>query len=147
MPGSPSRRGPRALAREGVRLLRTCPPDGLQAEDVRPLALGRPLSRRRERRGTEDNLALDVRGSPGKIAVRMALSRRLLIRMRPLVQVQPGPPQRHDRRKQWRSSTAGWVGWVGWIRMRRQLNATDPLGLPCGAGLCQFSADPWVRLG
>src|SRR5215207_2380755 len=80
MPGSPSRRGPRALAREGVRLLRTCPPDGLQAEDVRPLALGRPLSRRRERRGTEDNLALDVRGSPGKIAVRMALSRGLLIR-------------------------------------------------------------------
>jgi hypothetical protein len=31
---------------------------------------------------TEDNLALDVRGSSGKTAVRMALSPRLLIRMR-----------------------------------------------------------------
>jgi hypothetical protein len=40
---------------------------------------------------TEDNLALDVRGSPGKTAVRMALSRRLLIRMKSEVQVLPGP--------------------------------------------------------
>jgi hypothetical protein len=63
-----------------------------RAEEVRPLALGRPLSRRREQRGTEDNLALDVRGSPEKTAVRTALSPRLLIRMRPEVQVLPGPP-------------------------------------------------------
>jgi hypothetical protein len=40
---------------------------------------------------TEDNLALDVRGPPGKTAVRMALTGRLLIRMRALLQVQPSP--------------------------------------------------------
>jgi SAM-dependent methyltransferase len=44
--------------------------------------LDRRLSRRREQRVTEDNLALDVRGSPGKTGVCMALSPRLLIRMR-----------------------------------------------------------------
>jgi hypothetical protein len=41
---------------------------------------------------TEDNLALDVRGSPGKTAARMALSPGLLIRMRSQVQVLAGPP-------------------------------------------------------
>jgi catechol-2,3-dioxygenase len=36
--------------------------------------LDRPLARRRGSVVTEDNLGLDVRGSPGKSAVRMALS-------------------------------------------------------------------------
>src|SRR4029453_18805396 len=50
-------------------------------------------------RVTEDNLALDVRRSPGKTGVRMALSPGLLIRMRPLVQVQPGPLHHADLEK------------------------------------------------
>jgi hypothetical protein len=40
-----------------------------------------PLSRCRGSVVTEDNLALDVRGSPGKTAVRMALACRLLMRI------------------------------------------------------------------
>src|ERR687897_3203170 len=43
--------------------------------------------------------APDARQRPGKTPVRTALSPRYLIRMRPLVQVQPGPLHRVELRK------------------------------------------------
>jgi hypothetical protein len=43
--------------------------------------------------------APDARKRPGKTPVRTALSPRYLIRMRPLVQVQPGPLNRFELRK------------------------------------------------
>ena len=50
--------------------------------------------------------APDGRRRPGETPLRTALSPRYLIRMRPLVQVQSGPPQRHDQWKRWSLSVA-----------------------------------------
>jgi len=77
MPGSPSRRRPRGPGTRRGTPTTTCWPAWrpLQAEDARSFGtwIGRYYAVG-SGAVTEDNLALDVRGSPGKTEVRMALT-------------------------------------------------------------------------
>jgi hypothetical protein len=88
-------------------------------------------------RVTEDNLALDVRGRPGRTAVRMALSPRSLIRMKSEVQVLPGTlPATTSGERRWSQAQADSSGvqrmtphnWHNFLRCHGRADEHDLIG-------------------